>query len=133
MPNIMEALGLMRQPKTLQQSSVDRQGFPVDLGRPFVQLEEGGMGTEYQATEQMPDGSWVNFPTIWDGKQLPISDAIERFMAAQQQGQQFPTFQSKDEAIAAAQDRSARIGELRGMSGNQPDLSNLLKALGVGQ
>ena len=104
-----------RQPMTLQMSSVDRQGYPIDLSRPFVSLADGGVGTEYQATEQMPDGTFVNFPTIWGGAELPIDEAFARFMQARSGGQRFPTFNTQDEAVAAAIDRSRRIAELRGM------------------
>lgn len=106
------------QPKTYQMTSVDRQGYPIDLGRPFVPLMEGGMGTEYQATDKTPDGRWVNFPTIWDGRELPMREAYARFMAAQKAGQRFPTFDTLPAAEAAAADRSAYIGKLRNMSGS---------------
>lgn len=125
--DLLNALGLAKQamgPQTYQMSSVDRQGFPIDLGRPFVKLQDGGVGTEYQATDVMPNGKWVNYPTIWNGKQLFGDEAFNRMVAARRAGQVFPTFASLPEAEAAAKDRSARIGELRNMNG-----SAILRAL----
>lgn len=116
--DLLTAMGLAKQamgPQTYQMTSVDRQGFPIDLGRPFVPLRGGGIGTEYQATDVMPDGTWVNYPTIWNGKQRSDDDAFRRMMAARKSGQIFPSFKNQAEAEAAAADRSHYIGQLRNM------------------
>jgi len=125
--DLLSAMGLAKQamgPQTYKMSSVDRQGFPIDLGRPFVQLRDGGVGTEYQATDVMPDGTWVNYPTIWNGKERSGDDAHRRMLAARKAGQIFPSFGNLADAEAAAADRSRYIGELRNMGG-----SAILRAL----
>ena len=97
----------------------DRQGYPVNLNRPFVTDDEG-IHTELSATEKIGD-KFVNMPTIWGGKRYdPQSDAdwdvvMQNYDAARQQGWQFPQFNTVDEAIEAAKDRSQYINTLRGM------------------
>lgn len=102
------------QPLTIQATAVDQRGFPVDLGRPFVQLRDGGMGTEYQMTERIGD-RWYNFPTIWDGVELSPDEAYARML--QDMGRtRYPNFATLEEAEREAERRSRYIGELRNMT-----------------
>ena len=97
----------------------DRQGYPVNLNRPFVTDDEG-IHTELSMTEKLGD-KFVNMPTIWGGQRYdPQSDAdfdmiMHNYSIAKQQGWQFPQFNTVDEAVEAAKDRSQYLNTLRGM------------------
>jgi len=52
---------------------------------------------------------FINIPTIWDGKQLTDSEAMNK---AKKQGlNNFPSFNNKKDAIAASKKRSDDIGK----------------------
>lgn len=97
----------------------DRQGYPVNLNRPFVTDDEG-IHTELSTTEQFGD-KYVNMPTIWGGQRYdPQSESgwnniLQNYEAAKQQGWQFPQFNTVEEAVEAAKDRSQYLNTLRGM------------------
>jgi hypothetical protein len=67
-----------------------------------LQRPDGRLSTIYTASEEDPrlnGGRPTLFPTIWDGQELPIADAIERSLAS---GQQWPAFNNHHEATQAA-------------------------------
>lgn len=104
------------------QIAYDRQGYPVNLNRPIVTDDEG-VHTELSTTEKFGD-KFVNMPTIWGGQRYdPQSDSewntiLQNYQSAQQQGWQFPQFNTVDEAVEAAKDRSMYLNQLRpGMFG----------------
>ncbi|YP_010115339.1 DarB-like antirestriction [Sinorhizobium phage PBC5] len=91
--------------------------------RPFNAEErrpnsDGSYSTEISTTWQLPDGKWVNVPSLWMGKDGPkqfnaddeagILGSMQRF--EEQNGQKFPRFDSEQEAVAAAKTRSAAGG-----------------------
>lgn len=76
-----------------------------------IELPNGGMATEYTATERSPDGKWWNIPQIWfnpagnptyPARYQNIAEAYEK-----KKGEQvFQRFDSQEEAVSAAQGRS---------------------------
>ncbi|MUO84772.1 phage tail tip lysozyme [Agrobacterium vitis] len=103
-------------------------GQPAAVGsqaptlRPFqpgekVDNPDGSYSTERTATFQLPDGKWVNLPTLWMGKDGPVDLATseEGVIAAGQEfekssGKQFKRFSSVADAEAAAKSRSENGG-----------------------
>ena len=83
-----------------------------------VQLPAGGQATEYSATSQAPDGSWIVHPQIWwqpDGEPRYFPDAQSLAVAMyyeQITGHKFPRFASPSEADAFASGRSQKGGGL---------------------
>ncbi|MCF1478137.1 hypothetical protein FS782_13760 [Agrobacterium vitis] len=90
--------------------------------RPFqpgekVDNPDGSYSTERTATFQLPDGKWVNLPTLWMGKDGPVDLATseEGVIAAGQEfekssGKQFKRYSSVADAEAAAKSRSENGG-----------------------
>lgn len=91
--------------------------------RPFQPGErrnnaDGSYSTEITTTWQLPDGSWVNAPSLWMGANGPqqfdpndeegILGALQQYEA--QNGQSFQRYGSAQEAERAAQQRSAAGG-----------------------
>lgn len=77
--------------------------------KPLVELREGGQSYERTITitdEAINDGRPTNIPTIWDGEQLTDVAAIT---AATESGLSFPSYDTVDQAVEAARDRSAAI------------------------
>ena len=105
----------------------------------FITNPDGSYSTEKSITIQLPDGKWVNVPSIYmtpDG----IQDFSERPDVAEQLGlhlidqfgYQFPTFDNVESAEMAARDRSENGGagqkyDEQGFGGF-PDISALLDA-----
>ena len=104
-------------PKEKSTETLDRQGYPIDLRRPIVTDKEG-VHTELSTTEKMGD-KYVNFPTVWNGKRYDPTKEEERaeilrnVEEAKTKGWRFPEFNTVDEAVNAAKDRSKYIGKLR--------------------
>lgn len=111
-----ETVPTTRTPAIEGKIALDNQGFPIDLTRPFV-IDDDGVHTEISRTIEM-DGKWVNIPSIVDGKIVSMEEAVKDMRRKLKQGWRFPTFDSLDEAIAAAKDRSNVINKLR-----RPDLN----------
>lgn len=91
--------------------------------RPFQPGErrensDGSYSTEITTTWQLPDGKWVNVPSLWMGEKGPqqfepedegsILGAMQDFES--RNGQAFPRFSSQEEAVKAAQQRSTAGG-----------------------
>ena len=117
MPGLLETVLVNRRPAqrgVLRQMPVyaDPHGFSIDMGRPVLRESDGSIATERSMTEKVGD-RWYNFPTIWDGQELPPEQAFELFRRALASGVVFPNFASRAEAEYAAKLRSQRIGELR--------------------
>lgn len=103
-----------------------RGGHADDAGddlRPFHAGEQrpnadGSYSTEISTTWQMPDGKWVNVPSLWMGKDGPQqfkADDEEGILGAMQKyeakhGATFARFDSEQDAVAAAEKRSAAGG-----------------------
>jgi hypothetical protein len=80
-------------------------------GKPIIQNPDGSISTERTIGVQdsrLNGGRETNIPTIWNGKELPMQDAIN---AAVNSGQQFNGYDNVDSANKAAQDRSAQLGQ----------------------
>lgn len=99
------------------EQALDRQGYPIDLKRPIV-VDDEGVHTELSVTDKVGD-KFVNFPSIWEGKRYNPDDdkdyeAIRGHVEkAKAEGWKFPEFDTVDEAVAAAKDRSEHISKLR--------------------
>ena len=90
--------------------------------RPFGQGErinnqDGTYSTERSRTFPLPDGSWVNAPSLWMSQEGPVDfgDSEDMLRALLQfyeksGGTAFPRFKTVDEAEAAARARSAAGG-----------------------
>lgn len=81
----------------------------------------GGPSTEYLATEYDLEGKPFNFPQIWwdvggNPHKLTPQQAYERAIRYEQEtGKRFPRFNSIDEAVGAAEGRSAGGGAVKGL------------------
>lgn len=100
----------------------------------FVDNGDGTRSTERTITWQLPDGTWVNTPTLFmvdtTGKVLDLSDpasqeqAQRAAMALIRAGYQFPSFRSEPEASQAAAKRSDGGGAFQGsIATTKPALS----------
>lgn len=96
-------------------------------GRPAYLNADGSISTERSVTERHPllnDGAWTNVPTIFNGREMPPSEAIDYVMSNQPEptsledmrkvfdpvtGRELRGYGSIPEAIAAAQARSPSI------------------------
>jgi len=92
--------------------------FNKEKDRP-VQLPGGQQATEYTATDQLEDGSWIVYPQIWfDQEGQPRwlgANALEMaLMHEANTGKRLPRFATREEADAFSQGRSAAGGGKRG-------------------
>lgn len=110
--------------------------------RPFqpgeqINNPDGSYSTELSTTWQLPDGQFVNVPSLWMGDNGPVRfnpEDEQGILGALQQyefgrGQSFPRFMSAQEAEAAAMQRSNAGGAGAGVSPTasvSPAQSNLL-------
>lgn len=80
-------------------------------GRPRVSTSDGGVSTERSVTEFV-DGAWRNLPTMFGGREVPVEQAVEIMRRNNwtdpETGEKFwsQTFQSVDDAVKAAEQRS---------------------------
>lgn len=115
----------------------DPMGFPIDLTRPETEVDiideiSGGSqkGYETEYTIAMPGSKirggdparWYLVPSIWDGEKRLVAGTDteygmidEEYVAGRaasemEQGWQFPSFSSQDEANKAAPTRNEAIG-----------------------
>jgi len=107
---------------TLATAFADEKSVSGDL-RPFRAGEtrpnsDGSYSTEISTTWQLPDGKWVNVPSLWMSAGGPkqfspddeegILSTMQKYEAAN--GSTFPRFDSEEAAEAAAKSRSAAGG-----------------------
>lgn len=79
-------------------------------GRPILANEDGSVATEESITVLNPElnsGRPTNIPSIYGGRSYGEDDAA---MLANLLGQDFPSFDTIDDAEAAAQERTRRLG-----------------------
>lgn len=86
-------------------------GSPIDMGRPRIKNPDGSFSTEKTIGIEA-DGKYFNIPTIVNGQQLSEQEAIAAFRAGR--NQPVGVFDSQQEADAAARNRTAEIGRVRG-------------------
>ena len=72
---------------------------------------DGTFSSELEVTERLPDGSWVNVPSLWMGpngmEEVAADRAVQIALDYEKRtGQKFPRFKTVDEGIAAAKARS---------------------------
>jgi hypothetical protein len=102
-----------RQPNDAQRQVVGHR----DDGRPILQNDDGSVSTEESITVTDPrlnDGKPTNIPSIWNGRRYDEDEAVG---FAMESGQKFDSFGSIDEAVGAAQARSAGLGKKLGAQG----------------
>lgn len=99
----------------------DMLGFsPFDPQRNTPAKLPGGMeATEYTATDQLSDGSWIVYPQIWwdaDGQPRWLgSQALDMALIHEANtGSRLPRFATKEEADAYTARRSSTGGGTRG-------------------
>lgn len=98
----------------------------------FVQNADGTQSTERTITWQLPDGRWVNTPTLFmtPNGVLDLStpdkeeQARQAAMVLMKSGTEFPTFRSPEEAESFATGRSKGGGVFQGELGH-PKFSGL--------
>lgn len=90
--------------------------------RPFragekIDNPDGSYSTERTATYRLPDGKWVNLPTLWMGPDGPVDlagkeeDVLKTASAFEKAtGSVYRRFDTVDQAEAAAKERSANGG-----------------------
>lgn len=102
-------------------SLLDMLGFaPYDpnVNKP-AQLPGGGEATEYTATSQLPDGSWVVHPQIWwdaDGnpRWLGPQSLDMALIYETNTGNVMPRFKTEEDANKYATSRSSAGGGTKG-------------------
>ena len=110
----------------------DEAGFPIELDRPIVFDPDGldphtELSSTFEAQELgLPGSGFYNVPTIYGGQiynpDEQFEDIRRNVQEYTQRGFKFPNFPTVDEAVAAAQARSAYIGKLR-----QKELANAIE------
>lgn len=99
----------------------------------FVQNADGTQSTERTITWQLPDGRWVNTPTLFMTPNgvldLSTPDKEEQARAAammlMKSGTEFPTFRSPDDAESFATGRSKGGGAFQGALGHQNKMPSI--------
>lgn len=91
---------------------------PPGAPRPFAPGEyivnpNGDISSEISVTPQMPDGTWVNIPSLWlkDGRPYVAADEDEALQLALQSKLPFKTYPTMEAANQAAQDRETGWGK----------------------
>jgi len=97
-------LGLTPQEQNIYQHHLNNLN-----GAGKVTNSDGSVSTVYQAVVQGPDEKYYNIPTVWDGKILPVPDAVQR--ATQNGWNQWPSYSSADEADARYEKMHDYMGE----------------------
>lgn len=105
--------------------TLDPHGFPIEMDRPVV-FDEGQLEphTEISITESakdlgLPGEGFYNVPSVWEGKIYNPEDpaqyeAIKQYVQKQAgSGFRFPTFQTAEEAVTAAQARSQYFNQVK--------------------
>lgn len=81
-------------------------------GRTIYQNSEGGLSSEYSTTIKLGD-KWVNIPTIFGGKRVDTEEAVniiaENHFTDPETGRPIEEFDTLDEAVKAAQERSKNL------------------------
>lgn len=124
--------------EALQDPALDNILRPFKPGE-FVDNHDGTISTERSETYQLPDGSWVNVPSLWMSREGPKDfagdeDGIMENMRAYEDatGNKFPRFKTVEEAETAAEARSANGGAAAGTvteklyGGEEPPMLDLL-------
>ena len=91
----------------------DAQGLKIDPARPMLANDDGSFSTERGITVNeaaLNNGRWTNIPSIVNGRVVSQDEAVR---AAVESGQEFPSFNTSEEAVAASIARSERINEVR--------------------
>jgi hypothetical protein len=105
-------------PKDLQAgSSISAQVDSGIGGKPVINNPDGSFSTERTITAGI-DGKYFNIPTIVNGQQISSDQATQLFK--QGKNKAMGTFETEEEALSAAKDRSARIGETIDPSTGKP-------------
>ncbi len=91
--------------------TLDPAGNPIDLDRAMVSNADGSISTERTISVSDADGTTFLIPTLIDGRQVSNEEAERMFRSGANPA--VGTFDSVDEATAAAEARSRKIGELR--------------------
>lgn len=84
---------------------------PIDEQRPIISNDNGSFSTERTITIEV-DGRYVNIPTIVNGHQVSVSNAI--MLWEEGSNPEVGSFSTEAEALQHARDRSQQIGRLRG-------------------
>jgi hypothetical protein len=92
------------------EDALDPDGFLIDRSRPKLSNPDGSFSTESTITVGI-DGRYYNIPTIVNGQRVGQEAAIQ---AARRNLEAFPNYQTLEQALAAAANRSNAIGALRG-------------------
>ena len=75
-------------------------------GRPIISNPDGSYSTERTATVELPNGRWVNIPTIFDGKEVSVDQAFNIMsqygFKDPETGKKAKEFKSESEASKAA-------------------------------
>lgn len=77
---------------------------------PARQNADGTQSTEVSVTTNDPrlnHGQWTNIPSLWEGKEVPEEEAVERVNKTERK---YPSFDTMDDAVRAAEARSNEGG-----------------------
>ncbi len=89
---------------TLARGEQTHDGFPARKNA------DGTISTEVSITvtdKRLNDGKPTNIPSLWEGKEVSEDEAVKRALKS---GKQYQSFATIDDAVKAAQERSAQKG-----------------------
>lgn len=111
----------LRRTKAIAGDGANRQGAVksyaledadlIDPDRPLLANDDGSFSTERTITIES-DGKWINIPTIFDGERHDEKQAVKAWRDGKNKA--VGTYDSQEEAITGAKERSKAINELRG-------------------
>ncbi len=111
-------------------------GVPTTGERPRVQNEDGSVSSELSITVTDPainEGKPTNIPSMFEGVKRPQEEAIRRIVEAggkdPETGRELPAFDTIEEAVAAAQERSDSLLSSEGVT---PDVIDALATIESG-
>ena len=108
--------GASPDPSTIMPPLTERVVGRTDEGRNVYENTDGSFSSERSITVDDPrinGGKWTNIPTIFEGKEVPHEQAVARIIEAggkdPETGRVLPGFETSEEAVAAAQERSEAL------------------------
>ena len=111
-------LGQLQTPPSEMPMPMARPEIHPTNNRPILHNGDGSISTEESITvidPRLNGGRPTNIPSIWDGQRTNSDD--EAVTAALNSGQAFNSFESIEQAVAAARARSEMLGATMGSGG----------------
>ena len=111
-PYLWHGLGHLDPGSTVREGEFDLGKLGTEVvgympsGRPIISNPDGSYSTERTTTVKLPNGKWVNIPTMFDGKEVSVDQAFDIMrqhgFKDPETGIQVKEFKSEPEASKAA-------------------------------